>query len=590
MTRKLLAAALFCAASLPAADDVVMRAMKDEMARSMKKLQLENLQKPYFIAYRAIESDGCTVEASFGALTTSSCEPRTAATRRISIEVRVGDYARDNTNFYAPNFVQAGVTRVVAPGIQSVPIDDNYDELRRQLWLGTDSAYKASLDLYARKKAALENRNRTDDAPDFSKETPVTDTETVPSVVWNQGELNTLVKSLSALFRESPAIDNSSVSFSGTNYLTRYLNSEGTTFTRQMSSLTLKVNADTQALDGLPLVDFDVYYGRSMDRLPSRDELVKGIHAMQSRMENLRKAPLVERYTGPVLFEDGAAAEIFMQAMGSALVGAPRVVMEDSRMSMAFNSDGGLAERIGSRVLPDFLTITDNPAAKDYQGKPLFGGYQVDEDGVKAGSTTVIEQGVLKTLLHSRALIPGVTRSSASRRGPGAMPSNLFVTASKAMTADQLKAEMLRIVKQRNKEYGIVVRRMGDQMLAQSMMRSRIIIMTSNTPSSIEVEPLIEAYKVFPDGHEELVRNLTVNGLTMGSFKDIVAVSDTPSVQTRPFRPRIFSPATSGVINIGGPTLVSLAIPALLFDELTLQRPKGDIPNLPFTKHPSFDK
>jgi PmbA/TldA metallopeptidase C-terminal domain len=209
---------------------------------------------------------------------------------------------------------------------------------------------------------------------------------------------------------------------------------------------------------------------------------------------------------------------------------------------------------------------------------------------VKAGSTTVIEQGVLKTLLHSRALIPGVTKSTASRRGPGAMPSNLFFTASKAMTADQLKEEMLRIVKQRNKEYGVVVRRMGDQMLAQSMMRSRVIIMTSNTPSSIEVEPLIEAYKVFPDGHEELVRNLTVNGLTMGSFKDIIAVSDTPSVQTRPFRPRIFSPATSGVINIGGPTLVSLAIPALLFDELTLQRPKGDVPNLPFSKHPSFDK
>src|SRR5579863_8143319 len=104
MYRKILCTALICAASLAAADDVVMRAMRDEMARSMKKLQLENLQKPYFIAYRAMESDGCTVEASFGALTVSSCEPRTAGTRRIGIEVRVGDYARDNTNFFAPNF------------------------------------------------------------------------------------------------------------------------------------------------------------------------------------------------------------------------------------------------------------------------------------------------------------------------------------------------------------------------------------------------------------------------------------------------------------------------------------------------------
>jgi hypothetical protein len=35
---------------------------------------------------------------------------------------------------------------------------------------------------------------------------------------------------------------------------------------------------------------------------------------------------------------------------------------------------------------------------------------------------------------------------------------------------------------------------------------------------------------------------------------------------------------------------VSIAVPALLFDDLTLRRPTGDIPNLPFSKHPSFDK
>jgi predicted Zn-dependent protease len=590
MKGKILSAALMCAASVFAADDVVMKAMRDEMARSMKKLQLENLQKPYFIAYRAMQNDSCSVEASFGALTGSSCEARPTGTRRFGIEVRVGDYTRDNTNFYAPNFQPAGVTRVIMPGIQAVPIDDNYDELRRQLWIGTDSAYKAALDLYARKKAALENRNRTDDAPDFSKEPAAKDTETAPPIVWNHTELDALVKSLSALFRESPAIDNSSVSFNGANYLTRYVNSEGTEFTRQTSSVTLKINADTQAVDGLPLTDYDVFYGRSMQQLPSKDELVTRIRAMQARMKSLREAPLVERYTGPVLFEGGAAAEIFMQAMGGALVGAPRVVTEDTRITMAFNGDAGLGERIGSRVLPDFLSISDNPAIRDYHGKPLFASYQVDEDGVKAGSTTLIDQGVLKTLLHTRGLLAGTEHSTASRRGLGAMPSNLIFTSTKSMTSDQLKAELLKVVKQRNKEYGIIVRRMGDQMLAQNMLRSRVVIFTSGAPQAIEVEPLIEAYKVFPDGHEELVRNLTVNGLSMGAFKDILAVSDTPSVETRPFRQKIFSPATGGIQSIPGPNLVSVAIPSLLFDELTLQRPKGDIPNLPFTKHPSFDK
>jgi hypothetical protein len=67
-----------------------MRAMRDELARSMKKLQLENLQKPYFIAYRAVETSNCTTGASFGALINSNCEPITgrANFRQLSVKAR----------------------------------------------------------------------------------------------------------------------------------------------------------------------------------------------------------------------------------------------------------------------------------------------------------------------------------------------------------------------------------------------------------------------------------------------------------------------------------------------------------------------
>src|SRR5215475_14874610 len=115
MKLPVITALLIGAASLPAADDVVMRAMRDELVRSMKKLQLENLQKPYFIAYRAVESANCTTGASFGALINSNCETVSgrANSRQLSVEVRVGDYARDNTNFWAPRLAAAGVQRVL---------------------------------------------------------------------------------------------------------------------------------------------------------------------------------------------------------------------------------------------------------------------------------------------------------------------------------------------------------------------------------------------------------------------------------------------------------------------------------------------
>src|SRR5271154_38768 len=132
MIKRILATALLTASLAPAAEDAIVRAMHDELARSMKKLQLENLDKPYFVAYRTVEVSACSATASFGALIGSSCEPLGTVTRNrsMTVEVRVGDYARDNTNFFAP-MSTAGVSRVNLGGGVSVPIDDNYDEIRR---------------------------------------------------------------------------------------------------------------------------------------------------------------------------------------------------------------------------------------------------------------------------------------------------------------------------------------------------------------------------------------------------------------------------------------------------------------------------
>ena len=133
----LLAAFLLLAtvAPLAAADDVIRKAMQDELARSMQKLRLNDLDKPYFIAYTV--QDGSTVAASatFGSLTASEA----THVRLLTVEVRVGDYALDNTNFFSLPSGPAGVTRLFG-GTLTVPLDDDYQEMRRQIWLATDSA------------------------------------------------------------------------------------------------------------------------------------------------------------------------------------------------------------------------------------------------------------------------------------------------------------------------------------------------------------------------------------------------------------------------------------------------------------------
>jgi hypothetical protein len=575
-----------------AADDAMLRAMRDELARSMKKLQLEKLDKPYFIAYRMSETTMCSAAASFGALVNSSCQPpeTTSRGRNLSVEVRVGDYARDNTNFFAP-MSTGGVVRIGPGGGVTVPIDDSYDEIRRQLWLATDSAYKTALDTYSKKKAALEHRTRPkDDAPDFSHEAAVTDIESEPALTWDPQQVQSLVKELSALFRKSPGVDNSEVRLNATVYHTYFVDSEGTSYDRRKSFVTLTTNADTQAVDGMPLTDFDVAYARSLAELPSREEMTKRVQALAARLEGLRKAELLDRYSGPVLFEGEAAAELFLQGFGSSLVGTPRIVVDDVRFEGMFRNNGGLGDKVGARVLPDFLSIKDAPAVREFHGQPLFANYQVDDDGVKAGETTVVDKGILLNLLRTRALIAGATQSTASRRSMGPMPSNLLLSAEKPMTSEQLKSELLRLVKQRNKEYGIIVRRIGNPMLEVSLRRSRRIMFSSNGSGSVSVDPVLEAYKVFADGHEEQVRNLDINGLTLDAFKSIVAVSEPSAVYTAPVRIINRTPMMGvSFIMPGGPPVVSTNAPSMLFEDVTLERPSGDVPIPPFSPHPFFD-
>lgn len=590
--RWLAAALLLGSAPVFGADDEVMRAMRDELARSMRKLQLENLDKPYFVAYRVVEMRYCGITASFGALTQSgSCEVSGQARNRgLSVEVRVGDYNRDNSNFFAP-MTTGGVVRLGPAGV-TMPVDDNYDEIRRQLWLATDSAYKTALDMYAKKKAALEHRTRQENVPDFSHEPVIQDEEIEPRAGWNPQEMESKVKALSALFRESPGIDNSQVRFTGQEWGVRYINSEGTTYRRERSFVTLQVSADTQAVDGMPMADYEVVYARSVSGLPGRDEMANRVKALAARLTAMRNAALVDRYSGPVLFEGQAAGELFLQTVGASLTGNPRTVVDDIRFEGMFSANGGLNDKIGSRVLPDSLSLKDVPSAREFHGQPLFGNYQVDDDGVKGGETELVDKGILKALLHTRGLIPNSTHSTASHRGFAASPSNLLFTVDKRMTDDELKAELIRIVQQRNKDYGIVVRRIANMQLMASPLRSRMIMGGSgNAPGTLRVQPLLEAYKVFPDGHEEAVRNLEISGLTMADFRNILGFSEPSTVYTAPVQILNRTPMTGiAFVQPGGPMEVSANVPSMLFEDVTLTKPTGDVPIPPFSRHPYFDK
>ncbi|MYJ25057.1 MAG: hypothetical protein F4080_05830, partial [Holophagales bacterium] len=48
--------------------NVIMQALRDELARSTEQLELEGLERPYFLAYTVRETEQLNAAGSFGAL------------------------------------------------------------------------------------------------------------------------------------------------------------------------------------------------------------------------------------------------------------------------------------------------------------------------------------------------------------------------------------------------------------------------------------------------------------------------------------------------------------------------------------------
>jgi hypothetical protein len=574
-----------------AQDDVVLRAMRDELARSMQQLQLEKLEKPYFIAYRVTEKNVVNVKASFGALLLSS----SVRDRFLTVEVRVGSPKFDNSHFLSMSFLNRGGLAGGFGGTSLLPLEDNYKELRRQLWLTTDNAYKKALEDLSRKRAALQNKTSTEDIPDFSQQQPATIMEAQTPAKIDVGQLETLARSLSAVFKGSSTIFTDSADVAMEQTYTRYVNSEGTTFTRNTPAASLVLLAETQAADGAPLRDFLAAYGHSIDDLPSPRDLETRARAMGQRLEKLRSAPLVDHYNGPVLFEGQAAAELFAQVIAPALLAVRRTVSDVPQFELFTASlENPFQDRLGGRVLPDFLSVADDPTLSRYQGEPLLGASRVDDDGVPTQRTVLVENGTLKTLLATRDPIAGVAQSTGSRRGWTVAPGNLLVTATQGLPDEAMKAKLLSLVQQRGKPFGIVVERLANPMAgeAQDMMMSLMSSVMPGRGGEGATRLALVAYKIFPDGHEELVRNVAIEGVTTVSFKEIVAASANALVYSTPFismRHSMFSIFVGGSPAEAAAPLVSFVVPSLLFDDVTLKRPIKEIPKLPLSSRPVGD-
>ena len=572
------------ATGIHADEEALMQGLRDELARSVGELQMEEMDKPYFVAYTVRDMERYGAAASFGALL-PSWETRS---RRLSVEVRVGDASFDNTNFRSMSSFSSGFG-----GGRVLPLKDNTVEIRRQIWLATDAAYKEALQQLANKRAALQNETRTEDLADLAPQEPYTYTAAPSRNLPNLGDIEGLVRDLSGLFRDMPHIADSQVSAAASYQRTYYVNSEGSSFIRNDPSASVVVRAQGQADDGTILNDFLTENRLTWDEISDRDELAGAVKAMGKAITERMGAPkLPDRYIGPVLFEGQAAAELFAQVLAPRFIGLRTPDTESQFSSFMGQAQNPFLDKLGGRVLPRSLSVKDDPTLV---GEGFVGGYAVDDEGVPASATTLVENGILKTLLTSRNPVRGIEQSTGNRRGGGPAPSNLIVTARRGMTRDELADELKLLMEEREAEYAIVVRRLGSP-LFRATSGSGISISFGGPQQQSSVEPALLAYKVYPDGREELLRTVEFAGIADAVFKEIVAVSDSTTTYTFVYSPMSFS-GLATIISFGGGGFasslgqaVTVSVPDLLFEEISVRNPTGNVPHLPVAGHPFFEE
>ncbi len=562
---------------LQAQNNVLMKAMRDEMARSMEELRLGEMEKPYFVAYSVRETADARIAAALGGVVSR----REGSSRLLSVEVRVGDKSLDNTNFFTrPEF---GSVLALANFPTSLPLGDDYAELRRKIWLATDSAYKQALDHLSQKRAVLQNETRVDEVPDFSVEEPYQYTDDRTAAEPDAGRIEALARDLSAVFQGMPHVFVSEVQAEMQSERVSYLNSEGSSFIRLAPSLSIRVLAGTQADDGTALEDSIAAYGRSWDEFPEKSELIGRVRGLADRLRELREGDFLQRYTGPVLFEGQAAAELVRQVLAPRLLAVKAPLADDSRFARSIRRAANpFLDKLGARVLPRFLSVVDDPTLDRHGQTPLLGGYAVDDEGVPARETALVQRGILKQLLATRNPVHGVPTSTGNRRNAGPAPSNLFVVPHMGLEPDEIQKELLSLMQERELEYGIIVRRIGGSQGRISRQQQ----VSGALPGSGEGSQIgaVIAYKVFPDGREELVRQAALMGIGESNFRDIVAASKTRTAYTTTYRARSTLPF--GFPRLMRPTMVSLVVPSLLFEDVTLRRPPGNIPRPPVVPHP----
>src|SRR6202011_1395552 len=228
-------------------------------------------------------------------------------------------------------------------------------------------------------------------------------------------------------------------------------------------------------------------------------------------------------------------------------------------------------KKVNQRVLPEFLSVADDPTLSELNGVKLAGTYDFDDEGVTAARVNAVENGVLKNFFMSRMPITNFSHSNGhGRRQPGLMPTgrqgNLIVASTRTVADADLRKKFIDEIQKQRKPYGLYFEDIqgGFTLTGRAM------------PQSFQVIPVM-VWRVYPDGRpDELVRGVDIVGTPLLALNNIIVTGDAM---------RVFN----GVCGAeSGQVPVAAAAPATLFSEIEVQKRRKGTQRPPLLPPPGF--
>ena len=513
-------------AGMDAASDPILRALQAELARSKTQLKMENVGAPFYIEYRVFDVEQFEANAAFGALR----EQNRTHLRLLRALVRLGDYKVDS-------YYQSG------QGVSDIlPLDGDELALRHQVWLATDQAYKGAGEALSGKQSLLKQLNVEQPVDDFAKADAVRSIGPLSTLNIEPARWIKMLESATSVYKNDPQIETFGATLSFITLNEYFMNTEGTVTRQGSTHYLMTLGASEQARDGMRLDRSPQYASNRIEEMPTPEAFQSDALKLVDQMKQLREAPVVEEdYRGPVLFSNDAAADMFFDLIALNVLGRRPGPGRPARTLGAF------ASSLKSRVLPEFLSVVDDPTIDAFGGRSLSGSYKVDDEGVQVAPVTVVNNGQLENFLIGRQPIRDFSTSNGHGRAAGSGstapgPGNLFVRATKTSTHEELKKLMLDKCRDRGLPYGYFVDTLGPRL----------------TPRVL--------YRVWTaDGHEEMVRGAIFNELDTRALRsDLSAAGNDPMVSNR-----------------AGIPFSSIVSPSVLFDELEVKRADNTKDKLP---------